>query len=81
MPRTATGYRKCPCGTRIVWASRSDQPGRKIRLDWQPGTGTFASYQDAAGTWHARSLAPGEQPYRHEQIRAAHHTTCERNDQ
>ena len=78
-----TDYLACTeCGTRIVNAVRSDQPGRRIRLDWQPDPqGRYASYQHANGGWHARHLAPGEQPYPFEQLRTAHHQTCERTDQ
>ena len=73
-----TDFQTCPADdTRIIWAVRTDQPGRKVRLNWQPDPqGTYASYQGASGGWHARHLAPGEQPYAHEKRRAAHHTTC-----
>lgn len=67
-----TSYSACPsCKRRTVWALTAS--GRRQMLDWQRDPeGDIAAYQDAAGTWHARTLAQAEQPAPHEH-RYSHH--------
>jgi hypothetical protein len=74
-PRTEAAF--CDtCTARIIWATT--EAGAKQALDRQPNPlGNVIAYQDATGSWHARSTASGAQP-RHplEKTYMPHPATC-----
>lgn len=70
-----TSLRNCgTCKARIIWARTT--AGARQALDYLPNeSGNIAAHQTAAGTWHARTLTPAEQPIPPEKRYTCHWVT------
>lgn len=64
------------CGARVILART--QAGKTQPLDWTPNhEGNVAAYQDALGTWRARTLGKKAAPARApEHVYMPHFATC-----